>query len=164
MPRLCTVCVHPERDAIDAALVGRDSFRGISRRFAVSADAIERHARAHLPAALAHAQDAAEVVRGDDLLAELHRLKGDAYRIRDRASKAGDHRTALVGMRELVRIVELLCKLRGQLGEGTTINVGLLVSPEWARAVATLTAALTPYPEARAAVSQALLEAGDAGA
>ncbi len=50
MPRVCTVCTHPERAAIDEALAARrDSFRGIALTYRVSPDAVERHHRRHLP-------------------------------------------------------------------------------------------------------------------
>jgi hypothetical protein len=50
MPRVCTVCTHPENAAIDEALVARrDSLRDIARRFSgLSKDALHRHRR-HLP-------------------------------------------------------------------------------------------------------------------
>lgn len=56
MARACTICTHPERVAIDHALVAGEPYRGIARRFAVSDDAVERHAAHHLPALLTKAQ------------------------------------------------------------------------------------------------------------
>ena len=52
----------------------------------------------------------------------------DAKRIAGAAEGANDLRTALAGVRELTRIVELLAKLRGELREGTTVNVTTAVA------------------------------------
>src|SRR5438105_1095656 len=49
MSRVCTVCTHAERAAIDAALVAGDASRDVARRFGLSATAASRHRTAHLP-------------------------------------------------------------------------------------------------------------------
>lgn len=65
MPRVCTVCTHPDRAAIDLALTaGRDSFRGIARQYRVSPDAVERHRTKHVPA---RASAQARSTEGSDL-------------------------------------------------------------------------------------------------
>jgi hypothetical protein len=161
MPRTCTICTHPERDVIDAALVAGEAFRRVAARYKVTEQAIRRHRKAHLPEVLIKAQEAAEAARADDLLAQLRDLTAEAHRIKDRAERTGDYRTALAGIRELVRIVELLAKLRGELDERPQLNV--LVVPQWLAVRAALVAALASYPEARAAVAEQLLalEAGN---
>ena len=69
MPRKCSVCEHPEREAIDRALVGDSSNLSLSSVFAVSEQALRRHKANHLPAKLVMAQAAEEVAQADDLLA-----------------------------------------------------------------------------------------------
>ena len=86
-------------------------------------------------------------------------LRSQAQVIKDSAEKKGNLRVALQGIRELVRIVELLAKLRGELDERPQINV--LLTPEWVQVRTSVLYALSPYPDARQAVSRALLEAGD---
>src|SRR5262249_40725607 len=49
MPRACSICTHPDREAIDAALTGRGAFRNIASRFGTSVTALHRHQQAHLP-------------------------------------------------------------------------------------------------------------------
>ncbi len=58
MPRVCTVCVHEERAAIDRALVGGTACREVAALYRVSADSVERHAAKHLPKMGFHAQTA----------------------------------------------------------------------------------------------------------
>ena len=95
-----------------------------------------------------------------DLLGQLERLKAEAHRIKDKAERAGDFRAALTGIRELVRIVELMARVSGELQEAQTVNV--LIMPEWAAIRAAMMQALAPYPAARVSVAQALQEVNDA--
>jgi hypothetical protein len=47
MPRSCTICTHPQRTAIETALVAGDAFRIIAKRFGTSPAALFRH-KGHL--------------------------------------------------------------------------------------------------------------------
>jgi hypothetical protein len=73
MPRSCTICVHPERAAIDKALVGGEPFRHIAARFDTSTAALQRHKAEHLPATLVQAKAAQETSDAVDVMAELQR-------------------------------------------------------------------------------------------
>ncbi len=59
MARTCTVCTHPDRSAIDLALVNGVSAHAVAAKYRVSEDAITRHRGNHLPATLAQGQAAA---------------------------------------------------------------------------------------------------------
>lgn len=48
MPRHCTVCAHPDREALEESLLTTETRRAIGRRFAVHEDAVGRHAANHL--------------------------------------------------------------------------------------------------------------------
>lgn len=156
MPRRCTICDHSQSEAIDAAVIAGASYRTIAKRFQVSPSALGRHVRRHLIKTLAAARNAEEVANGNDLLSQVQDLSRQAQNIKDKAEAMGDLKTALAGIRELVRIVELLARLRGELDERPVVNV--LVSPQWIEVRAVLLGALSPYPEARAAAAEALLE------
>lgn len=43
MPRKCTICEHPQRSEIDAALAAGDPLRNIAKRFGTSTAALSRH-------------------------------------------------------------------------------------------------------------------------
>jgi hypothetical protein len=161
MPRTCTVCTHPDRAAIDAALLAGEPFRHIAARTGTSTGALQRHKEEHLPSALALAKEVEQVAQADDLLGQVRDLQRRTLRILDGAEQAGDRRTALAAIREERGNLELLGRLAGELQEGQTVNV--VVSPEWQRVRAVVIAALLPFPEARAAVAGQLLalEAGD---
>ena len=48
MGKPCTVCVHPDRSAIDAALEAGHPLRGIAAAYGVSKTALHRHRQAHV--------------------------------------------------------------------------------------------------------------------
>ena len=152
MARQCSICTHDQRDAIDAELIAGIGYRKIAEQFGVSPAALSRHLRRHLVALLAGRQE----VDADNLLGQVANLQKQAQVIKDKAEAAGDLRTALQGIRELCRIIELLAKLRGELDERPVVNV--LLSPQWVTVRAVLLEALSPFPAARQAAAAALLE------
>ncbi len=71
MPRPCTICIHPEREAIDKALVASESYRNISVRFGTSVASLQRHKAEHIPALLSTArqrQGEASAMHGQQLV------------------------------------------------------------------------------------------------
>jgi hypothetical protein len=154
MPRVCTVCTHPEREAIDRALVEGAVGLNLASRFELSKSAVDRHKADHLPAALVKGREAREVANADDLLQAVQDLQARAWSILSTAEDAGDLRTALGAIREARGNLELLAKLMGKLHEGAVVNV--LVSPEWIMVRTLILQALDPYPDARLAVSGAM--------
>ena len=111
MGRHCTVCTHPEREAIDQALVAGASYRDIAERFSLSAPSVHRHASRHLPGALIKAQEVGEVARADNLLGQVRDLQARALAILSQAEAAGDLKTALHAIREARGTLELLAKM-----------------------------------------------------
>jgi transposase-like protein len=162
MARLCTICSHPERSAIEAAILGGESMRRVAPVYGISDTALRRHRKDHLPIMLVQAHQAAEIARADDLLDRVRVLEQKAEMLLASAEQAGDVRTALLAIREARGCLELLAKLLGELDERPQVN--LLVNPEWLRVRDLLLDALAPYPEARAAVAGRLgmLEGGHA--
>ena len=161
MPRSCTICEHPDREAIDRSLVGDSSNLSVSSLFGVSESAVRRHKANHLPAKLVMAQAAEEVAQADDLLQQVRDLQGRALAILGKAEAAGDLRTALGAIREARSNLELLAKLLGELDERPVVNLD--VSPEWLELRAVIVAALEPYSDARGAVLRALDGVGNGG-
>jgi hypothetical protein len=154
MPRVCTVCSHPQRDEIDRALASGQTIRRLAPLYGVSESAISRHKRNHLPVAIARAREVTEVANAKDMLDQVRGLEAKARSILAQAEAAGDLRVALSAIREARGCLELLARLTGELQEGQTVNV--LVLPEWASIRSALLQALTPYPEARVATARAL--------
>ncbi len=162
MPRACTVCEHPDREAVDRALVAGDANTRLSSVFAVSEQALRRHKASHLPAKLVMAEKAAEVAEADNLLEQVGDLQRRTMAVLEAAEASQEHRTALAAIREARGNLELLAKLVGQLDERPVVNLN--ISPEWLELRTVIVGALAPYTEARGAVLRAIEGAGDGGA
>jgi hypothetical protein len=155
MPRSCTVCNHPNRDAIDEALVAGEPSRQLAARYgSLSRPAIQRHGENHLPARLVMAHAAEEVAQADTLLEQVRDLQQQALAILDKAEEAGELRTALSAIREARGNLELLAKLLGELDERPVVNLNL--SPEWLELRTAIVLALEPHPDALSDVLRAL--------
>ena len=156
MPRVCTVCAHPEREAINKALLDSETFRSIAKRFGTSATALHRHKAEHMPVALVKAQEAHEVAVADDLLAQVRDLQRRTLAILAKAEQGNDLRTALLAISQARGNLELLARLLGELQEQQIAVQVLVASPEWVRVRAVILAALEAHPVARLAVVEAL--------
>ena len=154
MPRTCTICTHPEREAINKALVASEPLRDIAGRYGTSKSSLERHKDEHLPAIMVKSEQAKETALADDLLGQVKGLRNKAISILMLAEQAGDLRTALLGIREARACVELLAEMEGELNRRPTFN--LYLSAEWIEVRVLLMTALSDFPEARAAAAMAL--------
>lgn len=155
MPQRCTVCAHKERDTIDRLLVRQArANRAIALRYGLVHTSLRRHRDNHLPAKLARAQAASELVRADQLLAELQDLHERARLMLEDAEAAGDLKTALSAVREARGCLELLAKLLGELPDSPELHLHL--SAEWQMIQMAILTALAPYPRARVKVAQAI--------
>lgn len=110
----CSICRHPQRNEIDAALIARQSLRAVARQYATTKDSLSRH-NSHLPEHLAVAKQAAEVASADSLLDQAQGLLARATRLADRAEHAKNLSVALQGVKEIRGVLELLGKLSGEL-------------------------------------------------
>lgn len=160
MPRRCSVCEHPQVEAINVALVNGDALRDVAGRYGLSKTALHRH-KAHLPARLVKAREAEGAARADSLLQQVRDLHARTLTILAEAEAERDHATALKAIREARGNLELLAKLLGELQEKRVTNI--LVAPEWLSLRAVILEALEPYPQARLALVAALEEVGAGG-
>lgn len=116
MPRACTVCCHKNRLRIEQELLTGRPYRSVAKQFAAAPDAVFRHKR-HLPGKLVKAEEAKQVAQAETLIEQLGVLNEKARDLAAKAEASGDYRTALLAVRELVRIVELCARLTGELNE-----------------------------------------------
>jgi hypothetical protein len=155
MPRVCTVCAHPDRGEIEMAIVAGAANRRIAAQFDLSESAIRRHRAVHLPALLALSTEELTTQR-ESVRAGARLLYSKALTLLTRAEQDPDVRAMAAALREARGCLELLAKLVGELDERPQVNI--LVAPEWLTVRSTLLAALSPYVEARVAVAAALQE------
>jgi predicted DNA-binding protein YlxM (UPF0122 family) len=122
--RVCTICAHSQRPAIDAALVAGGSFRDIAGRFGLSRSAVHRH-REHIPAALTQAKQAQEVAQASTLLGRIEALIADCRTISQKAQRARQWPAAVSALREVRSCLELLGQLSGELQKEVTVNMNV---------------------------------------
>jgi hypothetical protein len=157
MPKTCSICTLSTemRDALDHALATHvGSIRKISQEFGVSYDALYRHAQEHLPQALLASAGADAISHADDLLDDIAWQRREARGLLDAAKRTNDIRAGVAALGMLLRQLELLAKLRGELQAGQQVNI--LLSAEGQQLIAVILTALAPWPEARLSVADAL--------
>lgn len=129
------------------------SLRDMARRWGVSKDALQRH-KPHVPARVAKARDVELVANADDLLGQLKALQRKALDLLTKAEAVGDYGTALRGISEARKTIELLLEVEGELDRRSVVNIA--ISPEWLEIRTVLVLALADHPEAAQAVAGAL--------
>ena len=149
MAQLCSVCAHPERKAIDSALVsGQVSNRSVAKSYGLSYPSVRRHLAAHLVAQVAkRVQEASSYT--DAIAADVNALREKALSLGAKAEASKDYRTALMAVRELTRLVELLHRVK--LDDSRDAR-DVAMHPAWQRLRHALLTALGPFPEAQGAV------------
>jgi transposase-like protein len=166
----CHECKHRERVAIELALVRGVAVSAIAKRYGVGAASLFRHRRRatcmppQLKAKLLAGPDVAgldlERVRtaeSESLLLHLVNQRNRIFAAFDSAEEVGHLHGIVRVSAELRAIQELIGKIVGQLGTGTTVNNNVLfVSPAYIEMRMALIRALAPYPDARVAVAAAL--------
>lgn len=153
MPRQCTICSHAKRKEIEKGLIKNQTYRHIALHYGVSTTSLQRHKRNHLPKFLVRAKQMEEITNANYLADEIESLKKRAKTIASKAESNGDYRTALQGVRELTRIVELLAKMRGELNEQ---SVNVTINNQWVELRTKILSALEEYPGAKIELSKVL--------
>jgi hypothetical protein len=161
MPQRCRVCGDSERDQVDSDILSGAPNRRIASRVGCSEAAVRRHAAAHLTERLKRAHAGREIASGDSLATKLLAIEAEARRLGQKAEKAGDLRTALLAVRELVRLTELAARVSGEL-EPAGVTVNIVASTAWVALRGRILAALAPFPDARLSVAKALRSAENA--
>ena len=115
----CSVCKHPERPAIDEALLRGDSLRAVAEAFGFSKSAVHTHSRRHV----ARDGEVAAAVSGEALIQRLERLELDARRILAKAERGGDYRSAIGAVREMRGVVDSIARITGAIRDRAAVNV-----------------------------------------
>jgi hypothetical protein len=154
MPQICTICTHPERAAIEQAMVGDQPNRAIARQWRVSKDAVARHKEEHLPARVVKAQEATDLRQALDVVAQLKTINRVTLSILKGAHETRNDKIALAAVDRVQRQIELQARLLGELDDRPVVNI--LILPEWQQVRAVILAALADEPSARVKVAAAL--------
>ena len=173
MPRTCTVCNHAKRAAINRDLIAGRSVRDIAGQFQLSSSAVDRHKRDHLPATILKAKESREIAEGASLLGQLRGLGDDTRAVLDAARTFADApkgercadcvagpQMALRAIARLERQLELQARIAGALRDGPAppaADAGEQIAA-WLRIREVIARALSPFPDAAAAVAAALAD------
>jgi hypothetical protein len=173
-PNSCTICEHPQRTAIDRAIVAGDSLRDIATCFKTSKDAVSRHKSVCMkrtlpalvtPITVPDYQTPAEVqIARQNVRSVTQRATALVDKMEELAQKfedTGDMGSLLKCAKEVREGLRLLAQLSGELGPNQ-VNVlvnntpSLTASPEYP----ILMRVIDKHPEIRAELAEALKEAG----
>ena len=170
---MCQICDHPQREAIDRAIVSCDSLRKIATMFATDKDAVRRHKticmkRTHTtplaPVPVPAYQTSAEVAIAQQNVrsvaqraaALVDKMEALAQQFED----TGDTNGIMKAAKEIREGLRLMAQLSGELSPNqTNIHVNAISmrdSPEWPVFIRII----EKHPEIRDELNQALLEAG----
>lgn len=125
--KTCGICSHPDRAAIDAAMVAGESLRDIvAGHNGTTRSALDRH-RKHIAPALTQAKQAEEVADATTLLSRVEKLMSRCESLLEGATKDKKWAGAAAAARELRGCLELIGKLTGELHSKTlnsnTVNI-----------------------------------------
>jgi hypothetical protein len=123
MPCVCTICSHPQRAKIEAALVQVEPNLRIAARFQVPESVIRRHVAEHFHATLARARDALEITRGDELLEQVKTVRAKTWAVLAKAVADQDHPLTLKALAGLDARLTLLAKLMSEFPEQGTPRI-----------------------------------------
>jgi len=190
MPRPCGPCGDKRRNELDRRLlemeITGETFRGLSREFGYSEDALSRHKSNHLVIDLSEAKQAIELAKVEakektveeaksamlegakekamnsmsarlenavNFLDQLREIRNRAADLLDQAESAQDMKASGVFLRELREQIRLMAELEGRLPQA---QVTIVNNPEWIELRTVIIQALDDYPDAKAAVVNAI--------
>jgi hypothetical protein len=90
--------------------------RKIAKQFCLSSASLFRHNK-HISKTLSNARQEAKILGADGLMEHLNHLTSEADRLKQKAEQAKDYRTALAGVREMSRLLELVMRLAVEVQE-----------------------------------------------
>lgn len=139
----CSVCARPDLEQIDLAVRGGTSLRQIAKTFGVGRTAIAGHARHRGQDAAAPqlrtasassepadnvrpaAPDLQPIQSADDVVADLQRLRAEAFGLFESAKARSDWKQAQMLFNQLVALVDRFGEMHKVLGPKGGVNVNV---------------------------------------
>jgi hypothetical protein len=154
MLRTCTICSHPARDNIEAALIRRVPYRTIEDRFKVTHGPLSRHTNECLAEDVQRALSEYRAKNGVKVLSKLSAMIDRLDAFLDKAEGSNNALEFRAVAAEWRKQLELIAKLQGELAQEGTITI--VNNPEWVELRTVIVQALLPHPEAREDVLRAI--------
>jgi hypothetical protein len=170
--KVSQVVQHPALSSIELSIANSVSIPKLADRYNISKDALYRYARtipAERLAMLRYPREGESPVDLENLrrteselvLQRVTTKLSDMEMLFRLCIEDDDRRSAISAAREYREFLEIEARMLGELVTGDRhLHVHLTSSPEYLKLRARLVAALTPYPEALAAVMDALAHDG----
>jgi len=111
--RRCSICGHPQADAINAALLTGEPQGVVAARFAISSNAVYRHARSHLAAAGDTGEPTSAGDPPSDALSTMLNTQTRLLRVIERCEGLKQTTALILATRELRMTVEAIARLAG---------------------------------------------------
>ena len=163
MGHRCVTCDHRERHMIDADLASGVTYAEVARRFGLNQRAVARHARSHVsPALIPFKQEERKAGIQEAQRTALDRVATLAAEFEERLRREGisDH-SYLQTADRLLKAVELLARLNGEMRPDTTVQVlNVMQDPQLLAVLAVLDQILTSDQRLEFADALASLEGG----
>jgi hypothetical protein len=109
--------------------IAGEPYRSIAKRFAASPEAVFRHGKDHVPAAMVHAKAAVVEVQAGTLFERLRTLNRETQEILREARDTKKHVIALQAIGRAEKQLELEARLLGELDDSAKIAIGVQVAP-----------------------------------
>lgn len=123
MPRACTVCIHPSREAVEQALLDGAPLSHVADEFRIASTSLRRHRDRHLAPRLAKALARREEIDADRLLSWLTGLHDKTLLGVVRTEQARDWAAMRGFIREARANIELLGRLAGVIDPAPSMYV-----------------------------------------
>ena len=167
----CVICAHKKAIEINDRLIDKshtgESFQTIADHFGLSKTTLithfngnpEKNEPSHISELLSKSSNIQEVLSAESLTKQISEIREKIKSLLQRAEDADNLRDVHNFVGDTLKQIELEAKLQGQIKEQSiNINtqVNILQSPEWVSLRTKIVMALDPFPEAKAAVVNAL--------
>lgn len=110
MPRPCATCTSPYRDEINRALVAGTPRLQLAERYDMAESSLRRHEANHLPAELVKAQEGADVLSAEAIVADIRTAQADLERIMAEARETNDHASQLATLDRIAKFLVIRAK------------------------------------------------------
>ncbi len=161
----CASCTHPQQAEINADLISGQSMNSLSKKWGISDTSLAAHKRNHISAGLkaVKAGKDGKGLRAKDRLETMISTCENLLKWAQGMQDANGNfqvlpnvGQALSAVRELRATIELLARITGELDDRPTTVINVLQTPAWRETTVLLYKALSPFPDARIAVSKVL--------
>ena len=156
----CSTCLHAERARIDWLLCTGGTRSAVARKFGLSSDSVERHARKHISSEyrasvkIGPFKSEAELRRlvaenSASVVENLTSIYGGLASRWLSAFESGSDQTLTMLTKEMLRVLDMRARISKELAPPSTIVTNILSLPLFGELQATLLRVLGSHPEAR---------------